>query len=158
MNCPFCKVEGTKVIDSRVVRDTPSVRRRRSCEKCERRFTTFERVEDLFPSVVKRDGRRETFDREKVRRGLHLAFKKRDVSESIIDGLVDHVERHVADLSEREVTSGAIGETVMESIRHIDEVAYVRFVSVYRQFGDVKEFVSELASLVDRREERKGGT
>ena len=108
--------------------------------------------------MVKRDGRRETFDREKVRRGLHLAFKKRDVSESIIDGLVDHVERHVADLSEREVTSGAIGETVMESIRHIDEVAYVRFVSVYRQFGDVKEFVSELASLVDRREERKGGT
>lgn len=152
MQCPYCKNDDTRVIDSRVARDTNSVRRRRACDKCERRFTTYERVEELLPSVVKRDNRREPFDRDKIRRGIKLAFKKRNVSESRIDQLVDGIERQFQDLPEREVQSSAIGEAVMEALRREDEVAYVRFASVYRQFRDVSEFMNELTRILSQRQ------
>jgi transcriptional repressor NrdR len=153
MLCPFCKNEETRVIDSRVVRDTAAVRRRRVCDRCERRFTTDERVEELLPSVVKRDNRRETFDRDKIRRGIKLAFKKRNVSETRIDELVDGIERGFQDYPDREVQSAAIGEAVMEALRKEDEVAYVRFASVYRQFRDVNEFMAELTRILSQRAE-----
>ena len=153
MLCPFCKNEETRVIDSRVVRDTAAVRRRRVCDRCERRFTTYERVEELLPSVVKRDNRRETFDRDKIRRGIKLAFKKRNVSETRIDELVDGIERGFQDYPDREVQSAAIGEAVMEALRKEDEVAYVRFASVYRQFRDVNEFMAELTRILSQRAE-----
>lgn len=154
MLCPFCKNEETRVIDSRVVRDTAAVRRRRACDRCERRFTTYERVEELLPAVVKRDNRREPFEREKIRRGVKLAFKKRNVSETRIDELVDGIERQFQDHPEREVASSAIGEAVMEVLRKEDEVAYVRFASVYRQFRDVNEFMAELTRILSQRGER----
>lgn len=154
MLCPFCKNEETRVIDSRVVRDTAAVRRRRTCDRCERRFTTYERVEDLLPSVVKRDGRREPFDREKIRRGIQLAFKKRKVSETRVAELVDAIERGFQDHVDREVSSTSIGEAVMEALRREDEVAYVRFASVYRQFRDVNEFMAELTRILLQRDER----
>ncbi len=153
MLCPFCKNEETRVIDSRVVRDTAAVRRRRACDRCERRFTTYERVEELLPAVVKRDNRREPFDREKIRRGVKLAFKKRNVSETRIDEVVDGIERQFQDHPEREVASSVIGEAVMEVLRKEDEVAYVRFASVYRQFRDVNEFMAELTRILSQRAE-----
>ncbi|MCK6572410.1 transcriptional regulator NrdR [Myxococcota bacterium] len=151
MLCPFCKNEETRVVDSRVVKDTAAVRRRRACDRCERRFTTYERVEELLPAVVKRDSRREPFDREKIRRGIKLAFKKRNMSEEAIDALVDGIERQFQDHPEREVQSVTIGEAVMESLRKVDEVAYVRFASVYRQFRDVNEFMAELTRILSTR-------
>jgi transcriptional repressor NrdR len=151
MLCPFCKNEETRVVDSRVVKDTAAVRRRRACDRCERRFTTYERVEELLPAVVKRDSRREPFDREKIRRGIKLAFKKRNMSEEGIDALVDGIERQFQDHPEREVQSVTIGEAVMESLRKVDEVAYVRFASVYRQFRDVNEFMAELTRILSTR-------
>ena len=157
MQCPYCKHEETRVVDSRVPRDTVAVRRRRACDRCERRFTTFERVEETLPSVVKRDNRRESFDRAKIRRGIQLAFKKRNVSESRIDELVDAIEAQFQDHTDREVPSAAIGEAVMEALRGEDEVAYVRFASVYRQFRDVAEFMSELTQLLSLRKEGAGG-
>lgn len=153
MQCPYCKNEETRVIDSRLGKDGGSVRRRRVCDGCERRFTTFERVEELLPAVVKRDNRREPFDREKIRRGIKLAFKKRNISEPRIDELVDSIERQFQDLPEREISSVAIGEAVMEALRREDEVAYVRFASVYRQFRDVNEFMSELTRILSARKE-----
>jgi transcriptional repressor NrdR len=151
MLCPFCKNEETRVVDSRVAKDSAAVRRRRACDRCERRFTTYERVEELLPAVVKRDSRREPFDREKIRRGIKLAFKKRNMSEEGVDALVDGIERQFQDHPEREVPSAAIGEAVMESLRKVDEVAYVRFASVYRQFRDVNEFMAELTRILSTR-------
>jgi len=151
MLCPFCKNEETRVVDSRVVKDTAAIRRRRACDRCERRFTTYERVDELLPAVVKRDSRREPFDRQKIRRGIKLAFKKRNMSEEAIDALVDGIERQFQDNAEREVQSVTIGEAVMESLRKVDEVAYVRFASVYRQFRDVNEFMAELTHILSTR-------
>jgi transcriptional repressor NrdR len=131
MQCPFCKVDETRVVDSRAVKDTNAIRRRRACDKCDRRFTTYER-----------------FDREKIRRGVQLAFKKLPIGSSQIDAVVDAVERHFADSPEREVSAAAVGEVVMARLREVDQVAYVRFASVYRQFRDVNEFMSELSQLV----------
>ena len=148
MQCPFCKVDETRVVDSRAVKDTNAIRRRRACDKCDRRFTTYERVEDILPTVIKRDLRREAFDREKVRRGVQLAFKKLPIGSSQIDAVVDAVERHFADSPEREVSAATVGEVVMARLREVDQVAYVRFASVYRQFRDVNEFMSELSQLV----------
>jgi len=147
MRCPYCKFEDSKVIDSRSSNEGRVVRRRRECLSCERRFTTKEYVEESPLMVVKNDGRRETYDPEKLRRSLQIACKKRPISTPTIDELVTTIELQLRDVSQDEVKSRAIGELVMQHLRHTDEVAYVRFASVYRNFQDRREFLSELEEL-----------
>lgn len=145
--CPFCKSEDTRVIDSRFVRDQQAIRRRRCCNACQRRFTTYERVERVLPVVVKRDGEREAFSLDKIRAGVQHACHKRPVPAAEIDRLMHQIERHFADAAEREVDSQLIGDQVLRFLRGLDEVAYVRFASVYRDFKDVGQFVTELDVL-----------
>ncbi|MEE2788779.1 MAG: transcriptional regulator NrdR [Myxococcota bacterium] len=147
MVCPFCRSDDTRVLDSRFVREQQATRRRRSCGACGRRFTTYERVERLLPVVVKRDGSLEGFQRDKVRVGLQIACRKRPVSEGQIEALITRVEQHFAEAAEREVDSKEIGKYVMTCLRDVDEVAYVRFASVYREFSDVRQFVTVLETL-----------
>jgi transcriptional repressor NrdR len=148
MKCPFCGHLEDKVIESRAAGAGDVVRRRRECGACERRFTTYERVEDVLPTVVKKDGRREPFDRSKLVRGLRIACNKRPVSVDQIESIVDTIEREAQESERREVTSAELGERVMHHLRVLDEVAYVRFASVYRSFRDVDEFLRELGKLV----------
>jgi transcriptional repressor NrdR len=136
-----------RVVDSREAQEGQATRRRRECLGCSRRFTTYERIDEIQPSVVKKDGRREPFDRQKIVEGLTRACQKRPVSAEQIEELVSSVERQLQELGEREVRSTAIGEAVMERLKALDQVAYVRFASVYRAFRDVGEFMSELAGL-----------
>jgi transcriptional repressor NrdR len=136
-------------MDSRDSAEGTIIRRRRECESCRRRFTTYERVEELNPLVVKKDGRREAFDREKLLAGLKKACEKRPVSVEQIEGLVQEIERHVQETGEKEVHSGTIGEMVMQRLPRLDEVAYVRFASVYRSFRDIAEFMSELKDILE---------
>lgn len=145
--CPFCKSEDTRVIDSRFVRDQQAIRRRRCCNACQRRFTTYERVERVLPVVVKRDGHREPFNLDKIRAGIQHACHKRPVPAAALDGLMQKIERHFADAAEREVDSQAIGDQILRFLRELDQVAYVRFASVYRDFSDVRQFVTELRRL-----------
>lgn len=145
--CPFCKSEDTRVIDSRLVRDQQAIRRRRVCNGCSRRFTTYERVERVLPVVVKRDGHREPFSLQKIRAGVQHACHKRPVPQSAVDHLMVQIEHHFADAAEREVVSSEIGDAVLRLLRDLDEVAYVRFASVYREFSDVRQFVGELRRL-----------
>ena len=145
--CPFCRSEDTRVLDSRYVRDQQAIRRRRCCGSCDRRFTTYERIERLLPVVIKRDGSREAFRRDKVRVGLQIACRKRPVSAGKIEALITLVEQHFAEAVEREVASKEIGRHVMMRLRDVDEVAYVRFASVYREFSDVNQFVTVLETL-----------
>jgi transcriptional repressor NrdR len=156
MRCPFCDHPEDKVVDSREAQDGRTTRRRRECLACGRRFTTYERVEDVLPQIVKKDGRRETYDRDKIVKGLEIACQKRPVSREQIEALVASVERQLQEMGEREVRSSVIGETVMARLKELDPVAYVRFASVYREFRDVKDFVSELAGL-DGKGTRDGG-
>ena len=156
MRCPFCDHPEDKVVDSREAQDGRTTRRRRECLACGRRFTTYERVEDVLPQIVKKDGRRETYDRDKIVKGLEIACQKRPVSREQIEALVASVERQLQEMGEREVRSSVIGETVMARLKELDPVAYVRFASVYREFRDVKDFVSELAGL-DGKGTREGG-
>jgi len=150
MKCPFCGFVDTKVIDSRLGKEGNNIRRRRECVECERRFTTYERVEETLPLVVKKDGRREAFDRTKIIAGMQRACEKRPVSIAVIEKFVDRLEIQLQESGEKEVDSSRIGEAVMEALHAIDEVAYVRFASVYRQFKDINEFMSELKDLLDR--------
>jgi transcriptional repressor NrdR len=150
MRCPYCAHLEDRVVDSREAQEGQATRRRRECLRCGRRFTTYERVEDVLPQVVKKDGRREAFDRRKIVEGLQRACQKRPVSREQIDDLVSAVERRVQELGEREVASHVVGEAVMERLRALDAVAYVRFASVYRAFADVGEFMSELEVLARR--------
>ncbi len=150
MRCPSCGHIEDRVVDSREAQDGQATRRRRECLACGRRFTTYERVEETLPQVVKKDGRREAFDRRKIVDGLQRACQKRPVSREQIDGLVAAVERGVQEIGEREVPSHVIGEAVVGRLRELDEVAYVRFASVYRAFRDVGEFMNELAELATR--------
>jgi transcriptional repressor NrdR len=152
MKCPFCGHSESSVVDSRVSATGELIRRRRSCEACQRRFTTYERVDEILPTVVKKDGRRERFDRQKLVNGLRIACNKRPVSVEQIDSIADAVERDVQERGEREVSSSVIGEQVMARLREVDEVAYVRFASVYRSFRDIDEFLAELGKLVKARE------
>ncbi len=152
MKCPFCSHLESSVIDSRLSATGEVTRRRRSCDACGRRYTTYERVEDVLPTVVKKDGRRELFDRQKLVAGLRLACKKRPVGVERIDAVADGIERELQDSGEREVSSTAIGEKLMARLRELDEVAYVRFASVYRSFRDIDEFVDELGRLVKARQ------
>jgi transcriptional repressor NrdR len=147
MRCPYCAHLEDRVVDSREAQEGQATRRRRECLGCGRRYTTYERVEDVLPQVVKKDGRREAFDRRKIVEGLLRACQKRPVSREQIDDLVSAVERRVQELGEREVASHVVGEAVMERLRALDPVAYVRFASVYRAFEDVGEFMSELEGL-----------
>ncbi|VAV83603.1 Ribonucleotide reductase transcriptional regulator NrdR [hydrothermal vent metagenome] len=149
MKCPFCSHLEDKVIDSRLSQDGSVTRRRRECLQCSKRFTSYERVEEMLPLVVKKDGVRVVYDREKVRSGMKKACEKRPVSSDEIDGAIDRIETRLAGLGEKEVLSHLIGEAVMDELRALDEVAYVRFASVYRDFRDIKEFMSELTELID---------
>ena len=156
MKCPFCGKADNKVIDSRLSKEGAVIRRRRECLECSRRFTTYERVEELTPMVVKKDGRREQFDRAKIVAGLKRACEKRPVSAEAVEEVADAVERTLSEQAEKEVESRAIGDLVMARLRTLDEVAYVRFASVYRSFRDVDEFMAELTSLMSERTGPKG--
>ena len=147
MKCPYCGILDNKVIDSRLSQGGETTRRRRECEGCARRYTTYERVEQILPMVVKRDGRRQPFDRMKVMAGLRRAVVKLPVPMEALDRLLDGLERDLVESGEKEVPSAVIGEKVLVGLRGLDPVAYVRFASVYRQFKDVQEFVSELGRL-----------
>lgn len=146
MTCPYCRNQEDRVLDSRASRDGLAIRRRRECLACGRRFTTYEQIEEIRPTVVKRDGRREPFARDKVLRGLYLACRKRPVSAEDVEKAADEIEAEVTGLS-REVKSSQIGEMVMKRLRSLDEVAYVRFASVYRQFKDATEFLRFVSEL-----------
>lgn len=151
MTCPFCGHRQDKVIDSRESKDGDSIRRRRQCLACERRFTTYERCDEVPYMVVKKDGRREKFDRQKVLNGLLRAAEKRPISMGKLADLVDEVETILAENPERELPTVLIGEKLMERLKVLDKIAYVRFASVYRDFQDVEEFVNELKQLVRSR-------
>jgi len=151
MKCPFCQHPDTKVIDSRLGKEGNIIRRRRECVSCERRFTTFERVEETLPLVVKKDGRREMFDRQKITAGIQRACEKRPVSIETIEKIVDGLELRFQECAEKEVDSSRIGEAVMQALHGIDQVAYVRFASVYRQFKDLNEFMIELKDLLQQK-------
>lgn len=148
MKCPFCGEIDNKVIDSRLSKDATAIRRRRECLGCARRFTTYEQIEDMPIMIIKKDGRRETFNREKVRSGMRRACEKRNVSINAIDDFIDELERDLRDTGEKEIPSRMLGEKIMEKLQALDEVAYVRFASVYREFKDVSDFVSELKILL----------
>ena len=147
MHCPFCGADDTKVIDSRLVAEGDSVRRRRECQSCGERFTTFETAELVMPRVVKSDGTREPFNEDKLRRGLTRALEKRPVGIDEIESALNHIMHRLRSTGERELASRAVGEEVMQELRKIDGVAYVRFASVYRDFQDVSEFQEEIARL-----------
>ncbi len=149
MRCPFCKRDDSKVLDSRESAEGTVTRRRRECLGCHKRFTTYERVEELMPLVVKKDGRREPYDREKLISGLQKAVEKRPVSMDQLEALVAEVEARVVERGEKEVPSSLFGEEVMRRLRALDQVAYVRFASVYRSFRDIEEFMDELKGLLD---------
>lgn len=151
MKCPYCGSLENKVVDSRLNKDYTITRRRRACESCNQRFTTYERLEVMMPMLIKKDGRREPWDRHKLVDGLQKACEKRPVSMSDIDAFVDELERRLQDLGEREVSTQQLGEWVMGGLSELDEVAYVRFASVYRQFKDINEFMNELKSLLATR-------
>lgn len=150
MKCPFCSNADTKVIDSRPTEEGYAIRRRRGCDHCGKRFTTYEKVEETILMVAKKDARREVFDRNKILNGIVKACEKRPVSMTQIEGMVDDIERTLNNLMEKEVTSDYIGELVMEQLKKVDEVAYVRFASVYRQFTDVNTFVAEIEKLLGK--------
>ena len=151
MQCPFCPSQESKVIDSRQAKDGQEIRRRRECETCGRRFTTYEREEEALPMVVKKDGRREPFDRQKLLRGLKHAFTKRPVSLAALESLAEEIERELGEANVKEVESKLIGERLLPRLRVLDEVAYVRFASIYRSFRDIDEFMSEMGKLVRSR-------
>ncbi|OFV96073.1 MAG: transcriptional regulator NrdR [Acidobacteria bacterium RIFCSPLOWO2_02_FULL_60_20] len=148
MKCPFCGHPENKVVDSRESEEAQSIRRRRECLSCERRFTTYERVDEIPYMVVKKDGRREKFDRQKVLAGLLRACEKRPVGTNRLEEIVNEIEVKVADSPDREIPSTQIGEILMARLRELDKVAYVRFASVYLDFKDVKEFMDELKDLL----------
>ena len=152
MKCPFCNFPDSKVVDSRPTDEGTSIRRRRECLKCMKRFTTYETVERLPLMLVKRDGTREPYDRNKLLAGVMKACEKRPVPQARLEQLVDAVEQKLFGTLETEISSQKIGEMVMEELKHVDEVAYVRFASVYRQFKDINTFLEELNSMLKSRE------
>lgn len=151
MKCPFCNYQEDKVIDSRSSKDGQVIRRRRECLKCESRFTTYERIEEALPLVVKKDGRREPFNRMNILQGLSKACEKRPISADTLDELVDELEKYFQEIGKKEIPSSVIGEAVMTKLKALDEVAYVRFASVYRSFKDISEFMAELKHLLERK-------
>lgn len=150
MKCPFCSSDNTRVIDSRPADDSNSIRRRRLCDACGKRFTTYEKVESIPLIVIKKDDNREQYDRSKIEAGVLRACHKRPISIDEINKLVDEVETEIFNMEEKEVSSTVIGEIVMDKIKSLDSVAYVRFASVYREFKDVNTFISELKKMLER--------
>ena len=158
MKCPFCANGENRVIDSRISKDGNAIRRRRECLACEKRFTTYEFVEEVLPVVVKKDGRREVFDRKKILAGIKKACEKRPISTDAIETLVENIEQACQEFQGKEIPSSMVGEKVMKGLQNLDGVAYVRFASVYRQFRDVGEFLEELKDFlsVSGKEEENG--
>jgi transcriptional repressor NrdR len=152
MRCPYCSSIDNKVVDSRLGKEGESIRRRRECLKCEGRFTTYERVEEVLPSVIKKDGRREPFDRLKILNGLKKACEKRPISMEMLERTVEEIEKSLQEKGLKELPSTMVGEEVMERLHKLDEVAYVRFASVYRSFRDINEFMSELKDILSNKE------
>ena len=148
MKCPYCDKVDTKVIDSRPTEEGHAIRRRRECDECGRRFTTYEKVEETMLMVVKKDGRREAFDRNKILNGIIKACEKRPVSMAQMEGIADEIEKNISNSMKKEVESYNIGELIMNLLKDVDEVAYVRFASVYRQFTDVSTFIKEIEKLI----------
>ena len=155
MKCPFCGDVNNKVIDSRLSKDASVIRRRRECIDCVRRFTTYEKLEEVLPMVVKKDGRREPFSREKIISGIKKACQKRPVSITKIEEFVDSLELYFQELGKKEIESSEVGENVINNLKEWDEVAYVRFASVYRQFRDINEFMMELEGILKSRKDRE---
>lgn len=154
MKCPFCDTVEDKVVDSRMAKEGQVIRRRRECLSCKRRYTSYERIEESLPMVVKKDGRREPFDRAKILSGLKKACEKRPISVATIEAAADRIEKRMQELGETEVPSRTIGEEVMKELHRLDQVAYVRFASVYREFKDIDQFMDELKALARERQER----
>ena len=157
MKCPFCGSDTDKVVDSRSAKNGESIRRRRECLKCNQRFTTYEYIEDVSLNVVKSNGTREPFDRKKLLRGIAISCAKRPISTDKLDEIVDEITRQIESRGAREISSHEIGEMVMEGLKQIDEVAYVRFASVYRQFKDVNSFLEELNVMLKKTTPTAGG-
>ena len=155
MRCPYCGFAQDRVVDSRESKDADSIRRRRECERCEKRFTTYERIDEIPYMVVKKDGRRERFDRQKVLSGILQACQKRNISAQQMQAIVDETEAFVVDSAERERSTSAIGELILTRLKELDTVAYIRFASVYRDFKDVREFKAELEELLSGRDAKK---
>jgi len=155
MRCPYCTKVENKVIDSRMSKDGRMIRRRRECIECGRRFTTYERLEEVLPMVVKKDGRREPFNREKITSGIKKACQKRPISMTKIEEFVDSLELYFQELGKKEIEGKEIGERVINALKEWDEVAYVRFASVYRQFRDINEFMAELEGILRARKEKE---
>jgi transcriptional repressor NrdR len=152
MKCPFCTDLENRVVDSRLTKEGGEIRRRRECFRCKRRFTTYERIEETMPLIVKKDGRRETYDRAKIVGGLQRACEKRPVSVDAVQEIADAIETSLMERGEKELPSSVIGEAVMRHLHELDQVAYVRFASVYRSFKDVGEFMRELEDLITARQ------
>lgn len=148
MKCPFCNASDTKVIDSRPADDNSSIRRRRQCEQCGKRFTTYEKLETMPLMIIKKDDSRETYDRSKIEKGILLSCHKRPISSQQISDMIDEIETSIFNMEEREVPAAVVGELVMRKLKDLDEVAYVRFASVYREFKDVNAFMDELAKFL----------
>jgi transcriptional repressor NrdR len=157
MRCPYCNEIDNKVIDSRLSKDGRTIRRRRECIPCGRRFTTYEKLEEVLPMVIKKDGRREPFNREKIIEGMKKACQKRPISITKVEEFVDALEFYFQELGKKEVESKEIGEKVINNLKEWDEVAYVRFASVYRQFKDINEFMNELEGILKSRREKGEG-
>jgi transcriptional repressor NrdR len=154
MKCPVCGAADDKVIDSRLGKDNSVIRRRRECLECKKRFTTYERIEEILPYVIKKDGRRESFDRRKIIEGMRRACQKRPISIEEVERVADNIEQELLERPEKEIGVTFVGEKVMEALRRMDEVAYVRFASVYRSFRDIDEFIKEIKELYDLKDTR----
>ena len=150
MRCPYCENPDTKVIDSRPTEEGHAIRRRRGCEQCGKRFTTYEKVEETIIMIIKKDGRREAFDRNKVMSGIVKACEKRPVPVAEMERIVNEIERGLNNMMEKEIESNFVGELVMEKLKELDEVAYVRFASIYREFKDVNTFMSEIKKILEK--------
>ncbi len=151
MKCPYCDFETSKVVDSRPIEEGNSIRRRRECENCKKRFTTYEKIEQVNVIVVKKDKTREFFDREKILKGIIRSCEKRPISIKQMEAIVSDIEKEVTNLMQREISSEEIGNLVMDKLKEIDEVSYVRFASVYRQFKDVNSFLDELKNIIEEK-------
>jgi len=154
VKCPFCDELEDKVVDSRMAKEGEVIRRRRECLGCKRRYTTYERVDEILPVGVKKDGRRESFDRSKILAGLKKACEKRPISTATIEAVTDRIEKRIQEMGETEIESRIVGEELMKELHQLDQVAYVRFASVYREFKDIDQFMDELRTLAQQRRER----
>ena len=151
MKCPYCEENDNRVVDSRLSKDGMAIRRRRECNSCLRRFTTYEKVEEILPMIIKQNGTREQFDRDKIRKGIRLATRKRPVSADMIEDFVDSLEAFYQESGRREIPALEIGDRIIDKLKEWDEVAYVRFASVYRKFQDVTDFMNEVTDLLKSR-------